>query len=224
MALTAQADYNDANSLSARLRARRLRVFLEMVRACHRRQGYCRVIDVGGTLAYWAHVPDAFFAEHACEVTVVNLDDSAQPTARPSLRAQQGDGCALAFADNAFDIAHSNSVIEHVGDAARTRAFADEIRRVAPQYYVQTPNYWFPVEPHYLAPGVQFLPRAWQAELLYRVPLGRIDRPQTRAQARCFVDDIRLLRRHDMARLFPDAALVAERWYGLNKSWIAVRR
>ncbi|UXA51316.1 class I SAM-dependent methyltransferase [Xanthomonas prunicola] len=160
MGLSAQADDTNTASLSARLRARRLRVFLEMVRACHRRQGYCRVIDVGGTFAYWAQVPDAFFAQHACEVTVVNLEDAPLPAARTHLRAQRGDGCVLGDADNAFDIAHSNSVIEHVGDAARMRAFADQIRRVAPQYSVQTPNYWFPIEPHYLAPGIQFLPRA----------------------------------------------------------------
>lgn len=223
MRLTAQADYNDATSLSARLRSRRLRIFLDLVRNCHRRQGHCRVIDVGGTLAYWAHVPDAFFVEHACEVTIVNLEPSPMCKPRAHLHEQRGNGCALEFSDNAFDIAHSNSVIEHVGESAQVQAFADEIRRVAPRYYVQTPNYWFPVEPHYLAPGIQFLPIAWQAELLYRVPLGRIERPRTRAQARRFVEDIRLLTRADMARLFPDSTLLGERFCGLNKSWTAVR-
>ncbi|PPU68874.1 hypothetical protein XpiCFBP4643_07720 [Xanthomonas pisi] len=159
------------------------------------------MIGVGGTLAYWAQVPDAFFAQHACEVTVVNLDDSPPPAARTHPRSQWGDGCALGYADNAFDIAHSNSVIEHVGDAARTHAFADQIRRVAAQYYVQTPNYWFPIEPHYLAPGIQFLPRAWQADLLYRLPLGRIDRPQTRA------------RRHDVSWM-RSACCAGARWHG----------
>lgn len=224
MGLSAQADYHNPASLSARLRARRLRIFMELVRECHRRQGRCRVIDVGGTCAYWAQVPQAFFVQHACEVTIINLEPGISSAARPYLHEQHGDGCALDFADDAFDIAHSNSVIEHVGDAARVQAFADEIRRVAPQHYVQTPNYWFPIEPHYLAPGIQFLPPAWQAELLYRVPLGRIERPQTRAQARRFVDDIRLLTSRDMAQLFPDSTLTAERFCGLNKSWIAVRR
>lgn len=224
MGLRAQADYNDPRSLSARLRARRLQGFMQMVSECHSRQGECRVIDVGGTLAYWAHVPDTFFAQHRCSVTVVNLEPNHTHAPRPHLREPHGDGCVLDFADNAFDIAHSNSVIEHVGDAVRTQAFAAEIRRVAPWHYVQTPNYWFPVEPHYLAPGIQFLPYAWQAELLYRIPLGRIDRPQTRTQARAFVEDIRLLTRAELARLFPDSTLIGERLCGLTKSWIAVRR
>ncbi|KAB7768828.1 hypothetical protein CKY51_08685 [Xanthomonas maliensis] len=63
-------------------------------------------------------------------------------------------------------------MIEHVGDIARMQAFAAEIRRVAAHYYVQTPKAWFPTEPHSLAPGLQFLPRAWQAELWYQIPLG----------------------------------------------------
>ncbi|MBF9266224.1 class I SAM-dependent methyltransferase [Paracidovorax cattleyae] len=224
MRWTSQADYNDPASLSARLRARRMQLFMELVRDCYRRQGHCRVIDVGGTPAYWAQVEDTFFAENHCEVTVVNLDAHSGSPPRPHLRLCFGDGCALAFGDNAFDLAHSNSVIEHVGDAARMQAFAGEIRRVAPRYYVQTPNYWFPIEPHYLAPAIQFLPRAWQAELLYRLPLGRVPRPSTRAQARRFVEGIQLLTRRDMARLFPDGMLVGERFCGLTKSWMAVRR
>ncbi len=224
MGLAEQADYHDQTSLSARLRARRLLLFMDMVRDCHRSKGHCRVIDVGGTLAYWAHVPEAFFVQHDCEVTVVNLEPDQTSPVRARLNAQRGDGCALPFADNAFDIAHSNSVIEHVGDAASVQAFAEEIRRVAPQHYVQTPNYWFPIEPHYLVPGMQFLPLALQAELLYRFRLGRIERPRNRAQARHFVEEIRLLTQRDMARLFPDSMLRPERFCGFVKSWIAIRR
>ncbi len=224
MGLKSQADYNDPASMSARLRARRMRLFMELVRDCYRRQGHCRVIDVGGTMAYWAQVKDEFFAENRCEVTVVNLHPDGERPHRPHLRECSGDGCALEFGDNAFDLAHSNSVIEHVGDASKMLAFASEIRRLAPRYYVQTPNYWFPIEPHYLVPAIQFLPYAWQAELLYQLPLGRVQRPSTRAQARQFVEGIRLLTRSDMARMFPDSLLIGERFCGLTKSWMAVRR
>ena len=55
------------------------------------------------------------------------------------------DGCHLPFADDAFDMAFSNSVIEHVPDH---EAFSRELARVGRSYYVQTPNKWFPIEPH----------------------------------------------------------------------------
>jgi hypothetical protein len=33
---------------------------------------------------------------------------------------------------------------------------------VADRYFVQAPNWWFPVDPHYLVPGIHWLPAAWQ--------------------------------------------------------------
>ncbi|KAB7768827.1 hypothetical protein [Xanthomonas maliensis] len=65
------------------------------------------MIDIGGTVAYWAHVPKELFARYACEVPIVNLDGPPSDGVAPPRRVQQGDGCAPPFADNAFDIAHS---------------------------------------------------------------------------------------------------------------------
>ena len=58
----------------------------------------------------------------------------------------------LPFADGEFDLAYCSSVIEHVAPARRG-AFAAELRRVARGWYVQTPAWSFPVEPHALLPS-----------------------------------------------------------------------
>ena len=60
--------------------------------------------------------------------------------------------------DNEFDIVFSNSVIEHVGDFWKQKLFSSEIQRVGKRYFVQTPSFWFPYEPHTLIPFYQFFP------------------------------------------------------------------
>ncbi len=58
----------------------------------------------------------------------------------PAIRYVQGDGLALPFADGAFDVAYSNAVVEHVGDAAAQRRFAAELLRVGRVVVITTPN------------------------------------------------------------------------------------
>ncbi|MGK2954747.1 MAG: class I SAM-dependent methyltransferase [Solirubrobacterales bacterium] len=120
------------------------------------------------------------------------------------------DACDLPFATDSFDIAYSNSLVEHIG-ADRRRRFADELRRVAGRYWVQTPNRWFPIEPHALLPGVQLLPvglrrRAWKLSPR-QIP---------------YENSLELLNRDELADLFDDGLILEERVGPLTKSLIAV--
>ena len=90
-------------------------------------------------------------------------------------------------------------------------------------YYVQTPNRWFPVEPHYLAPFIHFLPKSRHKGLIRNWSFwGWLNRPSVQ-EAEQFADGIHLLTRADMRSLFPDAVILRERTLGLTKSLIAVR-
>jgi len=115
-------------------------------------------------------------------------------------------------------------VLEHLPDEASREAMAREIERVGLGYSVQTPNRWFPLEAHTLTPAFHFLPKRWQARLARNFTIwGRLQRP-SRAEARGFVENIRLLSARDLQGLFPDAAIERERFLGLTKSLIAVRQ
>jgi hypothetical protein len=122
-----------------------------------------------------------------------------------------------------FDLVHSNSTIEHVGPWLQMLKAAAEITRLANAYYVQTPNFWFPVEPHFRAPLLHFLPEL-RARLVMRVRLGFAEtRSETMSDAMLQVQDARLLDRRQLAALFPDAEILDERFFGLTKSLIAIR-
>ena len=128
--------------------------------------------------------------------------------ARPNTVAYVvGDAKTMPFRDREFDVAFSNSLIEHVPVASREQV-AREIRRVADRYFVQTPNRWFPIEPHYMLPLFQFLPRRLRHYYDRRFHDEQID----------------LLTPRELRGLFPDAAIHGERVFGLTKSLLAVRR
>ena len=170
-----------------------------------------RIIDVG---AGWGAALERFNTTNP----IVAVDLSPQPSdwlSAENVTVVQGDGTELAFDDREFDVAFSNSVIEHVPPALQPK-FAAEVRRVANRYFVQTPNRFFPIEPHYQLPFFQFLPRRARMALNRRFTLGW--------QAKGEWEEINLLSARDLRRLFPDAEIRRERVLGLTKSIIAVRR
>lgn len=140
---------------------------------------------------------------------------------------------AIPVGDREFDAVWCNSVIEHVtvsrdelastGESdfrvkaeAHQREFARELRRVAKQYLVQTPNIHFLVEAHSWLPGVQYLRqerRVWLSSALKKIWLKQWT-------ADWYLYDLERFRRH-----FPDATRFhVERAFGFAKSFIAIRK
>jgi hypothetical protein len=155
-------------------------------------------------------------------VTIVNLCETGESTSLFSF--EKGDGCALQHPDKSFDIAHSNSVIEHVGDWQKMQDFARETKRVGQAYYVQTPSYWFPIEPHFGFPAFHWLPRSVQMALLRNFPIGHFEVCRSEEEAAELIDDARLLKLAQMRNLFDDGQIVREKFGPLTKSFIAVRQ
>lgn len=175
-----------------------------------------RVIDVGGTPFNWRLI------KVKPHVVLVNVGGTVQ--ALDNVESIVGDGRALDYANESFDIAYSNSVIEHVGTWEDQVKFARELGRVAASYYVQTPNKWFFIEPHLIAPFIHFLPKRLVCRLVrYFSIWGLVVRPNRR-RAEEFVNGISLLGEREVRRLFPDAEIHRERFLGMTKSLIAVRR
>lgn len=183
-----------AEPFSQRARARRLEQLLRAARITRD----TRIVDIGcGGSGLIGLAPEL-------NIVGVDLEDRPEYPGR-LIRADAADG--LPFDENEFDLAYSNSVIEHV-PPDRREAFARELRRVARGWYVQTPAISFPVEPHSLLPFAHWLPE-------------RVRRRYWEFGAGSDPDEIRLLRRGELERLFGPA--LRERFGPFTKSWIALR-
>jgi SAM-dependent methyltransferase len=182
-----------ASPLAARARARRHARFFPLAKL----PAGARVLDVGcGQIGLRALEP-------GLDITGVDLFDRPGYPG-PFVRADASAG--LPFASDEFDLVYCSSVIEHVPPSRRA-AFAAELRRVGRGWFVQTPAFSFPFEPHSLLPGAHWLP-------------PRARRPYWRLGATGEWEEISMLRRAELEELFGPA--LPERVGPLVKSWVCV--
>ena len=160
------ADDNAAGSLSHRLRERRFRLFDQLVAGLPRP---LRIIDVGGTTRYWEQ--RGWAGRDDVSITLVNLE--AEPQRYENILSTAGDATNLSeHADDSFDIAFSNSVIEHLftldsaaADGGRDPARGARVLGADAELLV-------PVEPHFLVPAWHWLPEDARVAILRRRGVG----------------------------------------------------
>jgi SAM-dependent methyltransferase len=191
----------DSGSLASRLRLKRWHLIQEVLAL----RGTESVLDVGGTDKSW------WFADWQGPLTRCNLERHA---ATGGLRVV-GDGRSLPFKDREFDVTFSNSVIEHINTLDGQIRFAQEIQRTGRRFFVQTPNKWFPIEPHYLFPCFQFLPVTLQRWLHTHFSIGTLRKWDPFGM-------IRLMSKRELQLLFPTATIIPERVGPFVKSWYVV--
>lgn len=224
-----------ASFARARRRARQ-RKFMRVMNI----QGGERILDLGGTIQFWKDFPrdvhitfvnlkypldPAGFAPDSGEDSGEDSNDSAVRSGVhpgslkrfPRVSRLTGDACDMRdHADMSFDICFSNSVIEHVGGPERERAFARNVRRLAPGYWVQTPCVWFLIEAHTNMPFWWFLPapvkRAFRRRWARILPAWN-----------SMIEGTTVILYRDFREMFPDAEIWTERFMLFPKSHIAYR-
>ena len=212
------ANNENAGSLANRLRKKRFALFLELISSLPRP---VKILDVGGTGIFWERM--GFLPGKDIEITLLNVLKT--PVNYPGFVCIAGDARNMKqFEDNQFDIVFSNSVIEHVGDMRQQVQMADEMKRVGKKMFLQTPNRYFPLEPHFLFPFFQFLPLRTQVWLVMHFKLGWYDRMPDRKQAVEVCNSIMLLTRNDLLKMFPGAVIRKEKFLGITKSFVVMYR
>ena len=177
-----------------------------------------KVLDVGGSRHFWekqdpANVP--------ADLTLINVRDDGQAISYSGsmqhIKTILYQGDTLPFGSGYFDVAICNSVIEHVPPVDRAQ-LVSEIRRVSKYYFIQTPAFVFPIEPHFLVPGLHWLPRSVGLMAAKVSPWRFLSKPPP-GHVTSYFNEITILKRSELVGYAPDAAIFTERLAGLPKSY-----
>ncbi len=207
-------DFKKDDSLITSLRRKRIALFKELSSDI---QKPLRIIDVGGTVLFWEKMN--FVNDEHYDITVLNR--SAAEKQYVNIKSVIGDARNMSeFRDGEFDIVFSNSVIEHVGRYEEQCQMAEEVKRIGKRYFIQTPNFHFPFEPHFLFPFFQFFPLWLKVFMLRHFSLGWYNKVPDKQEATKIAASIRLLRKRDLEKLFPDGIIYNEKLFGFTISFI----
>lgn len=215
------ADTTKPDSLAVRLRRKRFSLFIELVDSLTKKLNRpLNILDVGGTEIFWQMMQFLSYSQH--KITLLNLTET--PTNSKNIISVSGDARNMEkFTDKEFDIAFSNSVIEHLGTKEDQIQMAKEIQRVALSFYIQTPSYFFPFEPHFMFPFFHWFPRRTRIWLVKNFDLGWFQKTNNHLEAANLVDEIRLMKYSELKTLFPDANIIREKFLGFTKSYIVIK-
>lgn len=217
----------DGFSLGKIARKRRVKNFCDLIEKVFNRKGSVKILDIGGTVQYWKIIDEEFLDRNKVQITLLNLPESQAFEAVGRFDFLTGDATDDIWSQlnqQDFDLIHSNSVIEHVGDWAQMRKFASNIKKFHGGYFVQTPNFWFPVEPHCLTLFFHWLPKPLRVWLVTRFSLGHWPKGANTDEAVEIVESARLLSKAMYQALFDDALIKKEKILFLTKSFMAVRQ
>jgi hypothetical protein len=189
-------------------RLRKIELFFEVLRP----SPHSTLLDIGGGQGISGEFARlyGFFDK----VVIVNLNPDPGLTNKYSnIEWIVEDACDMKKIEK-VDYVFSNAVIEHVGSFQRQEVFAREVLRVAKKgYFITTPNFWFPFEPHYLLPFGQYLPRSFLRQINKRANLGYLRKGEW--------EEIYLLSRRKLSLLFPTGNVTAS---GMRHSLVVWER
>ena len=199
-------------SLGDRFRARRFKFFESCIAHMPRP---VTILDVDGKESFWTN--RGYGNRAGIQIELLNLTE--EPVHCDNMTSVAGDATDLkTYEDNQFDIVFSNSVIEHLFTYKNQMKMATECTRVGKHFFVQTPNKYFLIEPHFRLPLFNFLPRKLAYLVLTRTRLS-LGKKWAADEAESILDEIQLMSKRTLLGLFSNASLYTERIFLLSKSF-----
>ena len=200
------------NSLGNKFRKKRFSFFLKKFDSLNKP---ITLLDIGGKINFWEN--RGLAGNNDYKITVLNIEK--EKSNYSNINCLIGDATNLnQFKNKSFDIVHSNSVIEHLYNFENQKKMVSEIMRVGKKHIVQTPNKYFFLEPHYLLPFFDIIPKKLKYFILTKTKLSRLKKWDKKFASQ-YIEEIRLLSLKEMKELFPNSKIYFEKFLGMNKSF-----
>ncbi|MBK8980849.1 MAG: class I SAM-dependent methyltransferase [Ignavibacteria bacterium] len=209
------ADQNNINSISYKLRNKRKELFLKFIIDIPKP---LRILDLGGSEYFWRNLNLVNLNDLRILLVNTEFQDVNKYSNMDFLEKDVKD--LSEFGDKEFDIVHSNSLIEHISSAGDQKKLAEEIVRIGKHYFIQTPNYFFPFEPHFMFPFFQFLPHKKKVDMIMKKDLGWYKRETDFRKADELASSVRLLKKKELKNYFKGAKIYSEKYFLFTKSFI----
>jgi hypothetical protein len=210
---------NVAGNTSYRFRQKRMQLLENFVNEKSAKNEKV-LLDLGGTNYFWDNFKD-FIKNNNLKLFIVNLE----------LSAIKGYSGFVANVKNlsmikskSVDFVLSNSLIEHLGSFEEQAQFAKEVERISFNYFIQTPAFLFPLEPHFLFPFFHWLPKRARVFLITHFALGWFEKFSDRKEAETIINETRILKKKELKTLFPNSKIVTEFFFLFPKSYIIISK
>ena len=214
-------------SITNKMRKERLKIFEDFFIGLFKERidnnEKVKILDIGGTYNFWETMDFRYIAN--CQITLVNIHEilPSEGKSYTNIVSIKGDATNLLnILDKSYDLVFSNSCIEHVGKEPEWHKMATEMKRVADHFFLQTPNKYFPIEPHFMFPFFQYFPVNIRALFIrcFRMQFGSYPRGKDWKDALLIADSIKLLSYKDLRELFPNANIEREQFLVFTKSFM----
>jgi hypothetical protein len=213
-------NHNTRDSFVNRLRKKRFSRIQKEIEALIAKKGKIKILDLGGEIGYWQNIG---WQNPNCTIYLLNLDTVPTGDNLPGFYHVTGNALDLPYRHGEFDLVFSNSVIEHMGSTENQQRFAQEVKRLCDNYIIQTPAFWFPLEPHSLLPFFQLIPHSLRARLIMWFNINYFPKAATYREALVVSKSTIMFTRSRFAKLFPGADIEVERLFGIAKSYTAFK-
>lgn len=213
-------NHQNAGSFVNRMRRKRFALIENEIEQLINQKGNIKILDIGGEIKYWQNIG---WQNPNCTIYILNLDVANNLPSPAGYVEVKGNALSLPYQYGDFDLIFSNSVIEHVGSRKNQEIFASEVKRVCDKYIIQTPSFWFPLEPHSLIPFFQYIPHAIRAFFILWFNINYFPKAKNYKEALVTSRSTIMFTKYRFTKLFPDAFCQVEKFAGIHKSYTVIK-